>query len=68
MGDHLTVSFANEAILWKHKERKPSLPDDHKEALLRSLVMVDEDTLGILYESSVADMVFQTIKLSELGL
>ncbi len=42
LGDHLTVSFANEEILWKHKKRRPSLPDDHKEALLRSLVMVDE--------------------------
>jgi hypothetical protein len=30
--------------------------------------MVDEETLGILYESSVADMVFQKIKLSEFGL
>jgi sialidase-1 len=33
-----------------------------------SLVMVDDKTLGILYESSIADMVFQTIKLSEFGL
>lgn len=33
-----------------------------------SLVMVDDRTLGILYESSLADMVFQTIQLSELGL
>ena len=46
LGDHLTVSFANEDILWKHKERKPSLPDDHKEAMLRSLVMVDEVVAG----------------------
>ena len=33
-----------------------------------SLVMVDDQTLGILYESSRADLVFQTIKLSEFGL
>ena len=33
-----------------------------------SLAMVDDRTLGILYESSVADMVFQKIKLSEFGL
>ena len=33
-----------------------------------SLVMVDEKTLGILYESSRADMVFQTIQLQEFGL
>ncbi len=33
-----------------------------------SLVMVDEETLGILYESSCADLVFQTISLDEFGL
>ena len=33
-----------------------------------SLVMVDGQTLGILYESSRADMVFQTIQLQEFGL
>jgi cytidyltransferase-like protein len=46
LGDHLTVSFANEAILWKHKERRPSLPDDHKQALLSALKMVDEVVSG----------------------
>jgi len=46
LGDHLTVSFANEEILWKHKERRPSLPDDHKAALLASLEMVDEVVAG----------------------
>lgn len=46
LGDHLTVSFANEEILWKHKERRPSLPDDHKAALLISLEMVDEVVAG----------------------
>ena len=33
-----------------------------------SLVMVDDKTLGILYESSRADMIFQTIQLQEFGL
>ena len=33
-----------------------------------SLVMVDDQTLGILYESSRADLVFQTIQLGEFGL
>lgn len=46
LGDHLTVSFANEEILWKHKERQPSLPDDHKVALLKSLGMVDAVVAG----------------------
>jgi hypothetical protein len=30
--------------------------------------MVDANTIGIIYESSVANLVFQTIKLAELGL
>lgn len=46
LGDHLTVSFANEEILWKHKSRTPSLPDDHKAALLQSLKMVDAVVAG----------------------
>ncbi|MEC7709151.1 MAG: sialidase family protein [Planctomycetota bacterium] len=33
-----------------------------------SLVMVDHDSLGILYESSRADLIFQTIDLKEFGL
>lgn len=33
-----------------------------------SLVMVNEATLGILYESSRADLIFQTIGLNEFGL
>ena len=33
-----------------------------------SLVMVNDQTLGILYESSRADLVFQTIRLEEFGL
>lgn len=41
-GDHLTVSFASSEVLWHHKQRKPSLPDDHKLALLAGLRMVDE--------------------------
>lgn len=56
LGDHLTVSFASEAILRKHKSRRPSLPDDHKKALLESLPMVDAvvscegETLGLDFE------------------
>ncbi len=38
---------------------------DDKGGAYSSLVMVDENTLGILYESSLADMVFQTIRLDE---
>lgn len=42
LGDHLTVSFAGADVLWRHKRRRSSLPDDHKRALLAALDMVDE--------------------------
>lgn len=41
-GDYLIVSFASAEVLWHHKRRKPSIPDDHKRALLQGLRMVDE--------------------------
>lgn len=41
---------------------------DHRGGAYSSLVMVDKNTLGLLYESSRADLVFQTIELSEFGL
>ena len=41
---------------------------DQKGGAYSSLSMLNDRTLGILYESSVADMVFQKIKLSEFGL
>ncbi|MFC5050662.1 adenylyltransferase/cytidyltransferase family protein [Rubritalea spongiae] len=46
MGDHLTVSFASEDVLWHHKQRRSSIPDAHKEALLRGLRMVDDVIIG----------------------
>ena len=42
LGDFLTVSFASAEVLWHHKRRKPSIPDEHKRALLEGLRMVDE--------------------------
>ena len=46
LGDHLTVSFASSDVLWVHKRRKPSIPDEHKLALLQGLRMVDEVVVG----------------------
>lgn len=46
LGDHLTVSFASEEVLWHHKQRRSSIPDDHKKALLEGLRMVDEVVIG----------------------
>jgi len=40
---------------------------DIKGGAYSSLVMIDPDHLGILYESSVADIVFQKIPLSDFG-
>ena len=37
---------------------------DEKGGAYSSLTMVDDQTLGILYESSLADMVFQTVEIS----
>ncbi|MGB0369882.1 MAG: adenylyltransferase/cytidyltransferase family protein [Opitutales bacterium] len=35
LGDHLTVCFASDGVLWEHKNRKFSLPEDHKRAILK---------------------------------
>jgi len=42
LGDYLVVSFASADVLWHHKRRKPSIPDDHKRVLLQGLRMIDE--------------------------
>ena len=54
----LTVSFASSETLWRHKRRKPSIPDGHKHAILSSLKMVtsvvvgtDVSTPGLDFES-----------------
>ncbi len=41
---------------------------DEQGGAYSSLVMIGDRTLGILYESSVADLVFQRISLTEFGL
>lgn len=41
---------------------------DERGGAYSSLVMIDDQTLGILYESSRADLVFQTIALRDFGL
>jgi len=46
LGDHLTVSFASADVLWFHKRRKSSLPDEHKRALLAALRSVDDVVIG----------------------
>jgi cytidyltransferase-like protein len=46
LGDFLTVSFASEEVLWAHKQRRSSLPDEHKKAILESLDMIDQVIIG----------------------
>ena len=46
LGDHLTVSFALAEVLWNHKQRRSSLPDEHKKALLENLTMIDHVVIG----------------------
>ena len=46
LGDHLTVCFASDEVLWEHKARQPSIPQEHKYALLQSLEMVDDVVVG----------------------
>ena len=41
---------------------------DEKGGAYSSLVIIDDATLGILYESSLADLVFEAIPLSRFGL
>jgi len=53
LGDHLTVSFASAEVLWLHKQRRSSLPDEHKRALLAALRMVDEVVIGTGLEEGI---------------
>ena len=45
-GDHLTVSFASEEVLWHHRQRRSTMPDEHKKAVMEALWMVDEVVAG----------------------
>lgn len=53
LGDHLTVSFASEEVLWHHKQRRPSIPDEHKKAVLEGLRMVDEVVIGTDHDTGL---------------
>jgi cytidyltransferase-like protein len=46
LGDHLTVCFASDKVLWAHKERRSSIPEEHKRVLIQSLKMVDDVVMG----------------------
>lgn len=46
LGDHLTICFASDEVLWKHKKRPSSIPQEHKKVLIESLEMVDDVVIG----------------------
>ena len=46
LGDHLTVCFASDDVLWAHKNRRSSIPKDHKRAMIQALEMVDDVVMG----------------------
>lgn len=53
LGDHLIVSFASAEVLWHHKRRKPSIPDEHKQALLKGMRMIDEVVIGTSHKEGL---------------
>ena len=46
LGTHLTVNFASANVLLNHKQRTSSLPDEHKQALLEAMEIIDEVCIG----------------------
>ena len=46
LGDFLTVSFASSEVLWAHKQRRSSLPDEHKKGILEAFEMIDQVVVG----------------------
>lgn len=46
LGDFLTVSFASAEVLWAHKQRRSSLPDEHKKGILEAMSMIDQVVIG----------------------
>ena len=61
--DHLTIKASfDEGITWPEQ----MLLDELKSWGYSCITSVDEQHIGILYESSQADMVFQKIAISEL--
>jgi cytidyltransferase-like protein len=53
LGDHLTVCFASNDVLWLHKQRRSSLPDEHKRALIAALETVDDVVIGTGTEEGI---------------
>lgn len=50
LGDHLTVCFASDEVLWEHKNRRTSIPQDHKLALMQAIDIIDQVVIGTCNE------------------
>jgi sialidase-1 len=62
---HMTIKVSyDDGKTWP--AQKKILLDEGKSRGYSCLTSVDNNTIGILYESSQADLVFQTIQLEEL--
>lgn len=62
---HMTIKVSfDDGKTWSNN--KKIVLDQEKSRGYSCLTSVDNDTIGILYESSQADLVFQTLKLPEL--
>lgn len=46
LGDYLIVCFAGDKSLKLHKQKEPSIPQNHKKRILESLRMIDEVVVG----------------------
>jgi sialidase-1 len=56
----------DDGLTWPEKHHL--LLDDSTGYGYSSLTLIDPQTIGILYESSIADMIFQKIPLTDLSL
>lgn len=65
MRHRMTIKISEDDGMTWSEDRKIML-DGMKSRGYSCLTSIDGDTIGIVYESSQADLVFQTIKLSEL--
>ena len=62
---HMTVQVSrDQGVSWPEKNR--ILLDEGRGRGYSSLVVIDEETVGILYESSRANLVFQRIPIRDL--
>lgn len=63
--DHITLKVSyDDGMTWPDK--KHILLDEYSGRGYSCITSIDEETIGILYESSQADLVFQQIKLKEV--